>query len=81
DESNPVDNYLSIRRELTEYRHQLEERPEILAVTKSELPNAKEIRDQLQEKTDSEVLLISAVTGDGLPKLLQRVVSQLDESP
>ena len=80
DESNPVENYLSIRRELTEYQHQLENRPEILAVTKSELPGAKEIRDQLQEKTDSEVLLISAVTGEGLPQLLQRVVSQLDES-
>ena len=64
----------------TEYQHQLENRPEILAVTKSELPGAKEIRDQLQEKTDSEVLLISAVTGEGLPQLLQRVVSQLDES-
>ena len=80
DESNPVENYLSIRRELTEYQHQLENRPEILAVTKSELPGAKEIRDQLKEKTDSEVLLISAVTGEGLPQLLQRVVSQLDES-
>lgn len=80
DESDPLENYRSIRRELTEYRHQLEDRPEILAVTKSELPAAAEVQRSLEKETGAEVLLISAVTGDGLPKLLQRIVSQLDES-
>ncbi len=80
DESDPLENYRSIRRELTEYRHQLEERPEILAVTKSELPAAAEVQQILESETGSEVLLISAVTGDGLPRLLQRIVSELDES-
>ena len=80
DESDPLENYRSIRRELTEYRHQLEERPEILVVSKSELPAAAQVKESLEKETGSEVLLISAVTGDGLPRLLQRIVSELDES-
>jgi len=79
DESDPLGNYRSIRRELTEYRHQLEERPEILVVSKSELPAAAQVKESLEKETGSEVLLISAVTGDGLPRLLQRIVSELDE--
>ncbi len=79
DESDPVENYRSIRNELVRYNSQLGERPEIVAVTKSELPGAAEVRDRLAAEADGDVLLISAVTGDGLPQLTARIVSQLDE--
>ncbi|MGI9517146.1 MAG: GTPase ObgE [Pirellulaceae bacterium] len=79
DESDPVENYQSIRNELVQYNPQLGERPEIVAVTKSELPGADEIRNRLVEVIGDEVLLISAVTGDGLPQLTARIVAQLDE--
>ena len=79
DQSDPVHNYRSIRNELIQYNPQLGERPEILAVTKAELPGADEVRDRLAEETGQEVLLISAVTGEGLPQLTARIVSQLDE--
>ena len=79
DESDPVENYFLIRRELAEYKQQLGERPEILVVSKAELPPAQEIQERLTEATGKNVLLISAITGEGLPTLTQTIVSHLDE--
>ncbi|MCA9164386.1 MAG: 50S ribosome-binding GTPase, partial [Planctomycetales bacterium] len=81
DGSDPLQNYRAIREELTLYNDSLGQRPEILAVTKAELPEAAEIRDQLGAETNGEVLLISAVTGLGLNDLTRRIVQLLEASP
>jgi GTP-binding protein len=78
-ESDPLTNYHAIRRELTMYKSQLGERPEIVAVTKADLPCAEEVRDRLARETGQTVVLISAITGEGLPALTARIVSRLDE--
>jgi GTP-binding protein len=77
DGSDPVENYLAIRRELDEYGHGLAERPEIVAVSKAELPGADEIRGRLAAATSRDVLLFSSVTGQGLDRLLQRAYALL----
>jgi GTP-binding protein len=77
DESDPVENYLAIRRELDEYGHGLGERPEIIAVSKAELPGAEEVRDRLAAATGRDVLLFSSVTGQGLDRVLQSAYAQL----
>lgn len=79
DGTDPLENYRTIRDELTEYKVKLGERPELIAVTKAELPGAKEIRDQLAEQSGKEVLLISAVTGEGLNKLTAAIFNRLQE--
>jgi GTP-binding protein len=76
DGSDPIENYQTIRNELVEYGHGLAERPEIIAVSKAELPGAAEIRDKLAAATGHDVLLFSAVTGQGLDRLLQVAHSQ-----
>jgi GTPase len=76
-ESDPVENYLAIRRELDEYGHALGERPEIIAVSKAELPGAEEVRDRLAAATGREVLLFSSVTGQGLDRVLQQAYAVL----
>ncbi|MCA9203723.1 MAG: GTPase ObgE [Planctomycetales bacterium] len=81
DGSDPLQNYRAIREELTLYNDSLGQRPEILVVTKAELPEAAEIRDQLGAETNGEVLLISAVTGLGLNDLTRRIVQLLEASP
>ncbi|HTN75113.1 MAG TPA: GTPase, partial [Pirellulaceae bacterium] len=78
DGSDPLENYHTIRSELSQYNQELVERPEIIAVTKCELSNAQEIRDQIAADTGREVLLISAVTGQGLNQLMRRVVQVLN---
>ncbi|MFN7289580.1 MAG: GTPase ObgE [Pirellula sp.] len=78
DESDPVHNYEAIRKELAEYSQELAARPEILVVTKAELPGSEDVRDRLAETTGrDDILLISAVTGVGLNKLVTRIADCL----
>jgi len=72
DGSDPLDNYKSIRAELDEYGHGLAECAELVAVSKAELPDAQSVRDHLEAAIDREVILFSAVTGQGLDRLLQK---------
>lgn len=78
DGSDPIQNYHLIRNELLQYKTELGTRPEIIAVTKSELPESGEVRDELAKQLDKEVLLISAVTGKGLNELTGAIAIQLE---
>jgi GTP-binding protein len=80
DGSDPVENYRAIRRELAEYGHGLAERPEILTVSKAELPGAAEVRERLAEASGRDVLMFSSVTGQGLDRLLQMAYAALEET-
>ena len=79
DGSDPLANYRVVRGELEQYDVQLVRRPEIVAVTKVELPDAEQVRDALAAALEGQVLAIAAVTGQGLDRLLQAVVRALDE--
>jgi GTP-binding protein len=80
DGTDPIENYQAIRRELEQYGHGLAERPEIVAVSKAELPGADEVQRRLAEATGNDVLLFSSVTGQGLDRLLQATYTMLNES-
>lgn len=77
DGTDPIENYQVIRQEVEQYSDELSQRPEILVVSKAELPDAEQVRSELAEKTGREVLLISAVTGAGLKQLIGRVAQVL----
>jgi GTP-binding protein len=79
DETNPCENYQAIRAELLQYNPKLGERPEIVAVTKCELPGSEEVRDRLADLADRYVHLVSAVTGQGLNQLTADIVQHLSE--
>jgi GTP-binding protein len=79
DGSDPVRNYLTIRRELELYRPVLAEKPEVLALSKSELTGSDEARRRLEEELGRPVLAISAATGAGLAELVRQVVQRLAE--
>src|SRR5262245_10681079 len=72
DRSDPVETYRVSRAELSQYNADLAERPEILVVSKAELPGAEELRDKLIAESGRDVLLISAVTGQGLNQLVRQ---------
>ncbi|MBM4089438.1 MAG: GTPase ObgE [Planctomycetes bacterium] len=80
DGTDPVANYRAIRHELIQYQRSLGERPEVLAVTKADLPGAEDVRQQLASEVGKDVLLISAVTGRGLNQLVHAVVRCLAEA-
>lgn len=80
---DPLANYRAIRDELLQYNPKMGERPEIVAVTKAELPGAEEVRERVQRELDRPVLLVSAVTGQGLNQLTREIARTLypqDES-
>ena len=78
DESDPLENYRVVRGELEQYDEALARRPEIVAVSKAELPGAGDVRDRLTGDTGREVLAISAVTGQGLDLLMRAMLRELD---
>ena len=81
DGTNPVENYHQIREELKLYGHDLEDRPEIIVITKCELSDADAAQELLQDTLpDVEILLISSVTGKGLPQLINRIFNKLNEA-
>jgi len=78
DQSDPILNYKTIRSELAQYSAELAERPEIVVVTKAELPGASEIHNALaKELGRDDIHLVSAVTGSGLRQLVQRIANLL----
>ncbi|MEK6237795.1 MAG: 50S ribosome-binding GTPase, partial [Planctomycetales bacterium] len=79
DGGDPVENYDAIRGELFQYRAELAARPEIVAVTKQDVPAGKETVRRLSERLDRQVLGISAVTGEGLDRLVGAIMQTLQE--
>ncbi|TXT33834.1 MAG: GTP-binding protein, partial [Planctomycetota bacterium] len=77
DQSDPIINYRAIHEELRLYDESLITRPELVVVTKCELPDAAEVAEKLEAEIGQPVLRISAVTGKGLPDLINRVFDVL----
>lgn len=80
DETDPVENYLAVRNELNQYDVALADRPEVVVVSKGELPEAEQTAKRLEAEIGKPVLKLSAVTGEGLDKLLHAVSEQLSQS-
>lgn len=81
DGTDPLVNYQTIRTELEMHDVELGQRPEIVVVTKADLPGSRDVQQLLAEKTGREVLLISAVTGQGLNELVGRIAKTLQGEP
>lgn len=79
DQTDALENYISIRGELDAYSQDLAARPEIVAVTKAELPDSRDVQQALADHLGRPVHRISAVTGEGLRELLNEVLAALDE--
>lgn len=78
---SPAEAYRVVREEISRYGSRLAEKPELVVATKMDLPGAEEGLAELREEMDSEIWPISAKTGEGLPDLLERVFSLVEEDP
>ncbi len=73
DGSDPLDNYLALRKELRDYSPALREKPEIVAVNKIDLdPDNSKLR-QIEKALNQKTFAISAVTGAGIKDLTERL--------
>lgn len=79
DQSNPVENYQQVRDEMRLFDPALMSRPEIVCVSKSELPDAAAVAELLGEVLGRPVMMISAATGYGLDELRRRIFAMLTD--
>ncbi len=77
DQTDPVENYHQIREEMRLYDPSLIKRPEIVCISKCELPDAAPAAELLSESIGRPVLLLSSATGKGLPELTQQIFTLL----
>jgi GTPase len=81
DGTDPLANYRTIRTELEMHNAELGQRPEIVVLTKADLPANDPVRDRLADSIGKPVLSISAVTGQGLNDLVATIAQTLQGEP
>jgi GTPase len=82
-QDDPVEAYRTIRGELAAYGGGLAEKPEIVAITKSDAlddETAEIVVSFLKEETDAPVHVISSVARNGLDPLLTALLDQVHAS-
>jgi GTP-binding protein len=78
----PAEAYRSVRAELEAYSRALAEKPEWVVLTKADLlPGDEEPRRWLAEQIARPVLAVSAVSGQGLDRLVGDILGLLDPAP
>lgn len=78
DESSPLENYRTIRAELSQYSPELARKPEIVVLSKCDVGDPAEVREKLAAEIGRPVMTMSAVTGQGLKELLVAIHDQLE---
>jgi GTP-binding protein len=79
-ERSPLSDYHVIRKELREFKPELMRFPEIVALTKADLPDVREAYPQLQAEFAEigvDLHLVSAPTHEGLDALMQSLAEKL----
>ena len=78
-------DYRMINEELTQFSHQLIEKPQIIAVNKIDVTEVREQKRNIEKLLDQNIAVkptiffISAATGEGVDELLSHVASKLEE--
>lgn len=82
--ADPLADFDAINEELSEFSEQLTDRPQLVVITKLDLPDAQAQAPRIREALEAEgyeVLPISAVTHENIRPLLLRVAQLLTELP
>lgn len=70
---DPLKDYRAIRKELKKYSEELARRPEIVALTKADLPEVRAAFPALKKRFGRAKIalhLLSAATGEGMPEMI-----------
>jgi GTP-binding protein len=79
DTDNPLKAYDTVNKELAMYNQKLTEKPQIVVLNKMDLPDVREAAKKFQAAIkEKQVLLISALTGQGIENLKSKIIQLLD---
>jgi GTP-binding protein len=76
----PAEAYHVVRREMQAYSPALADKPEIIVANKMDLTGSSEALEELRDTLGQEVIGISAVTGEKLAPLSERLWSMISEA-
>jgi len=75
--------YRTVRAELSAYGHGLTEKPEIVALNKADAMTAEAVKEQvtlLKRAAKKTPLVVSAVSGEGVPEVLRALLKVIDQA-
>ncbi|MHC4713120.1 MAG: GTPase ObgE [Planctomycetota bacterium] len=78
--TDPVQDFNVLREELVAYGKGVGEKTALVVASKMDLPEAVDGLERLRSHVAEEVLPVSALTGDGIEALLERLASLLDRT-
>lgn len=81
---NPVEDFYTINKELESYSKKLSNRIQIIVANKLDIVQDEKLYEELEKLASNkglEIYKISAVTGDGIDKLMNRVAEILKKLP
>lgn len=78
-DGDPTEHYRVIRKELEQYSPILAGKPEILVANKTDLTGSQEKLQEFRERLGADIIGISAVTGEGLGPLSEKIWKVLQE--
>ena len=78
---DPYKDYLTINDELAGYSEKLAALPQIVCANKCDLLQEKSALNEFAEKTGKKVFPVSAITHEGMEKLLAEIVKMLEKLP
>jgi len=76
---NPYEDYSIINKELENFNPKILEKPQIVIANKMDMPDAKKNIEEFKNKVDVPVFEISALTGEGIDKVLYELADMLDK--
>jgi len=75
DGRNPYDDYRVLIDEIREYDPRILEKPKLVVLNKIDDDESQQYIQEFMQKFDGECLKISAVTGEGVPRLMNAIVN------
>ena len=79
DGSDPVENYFKLEKELELYGEGVNCKPRVVAVNKMDMTGADESLERFTKSVKGEVIPVSAVTGDGVARLMDTVYRKVSD--
>lgn len=75
---NPYEDYLTINKELEDFNKKIIDKPQIIIANKMDMPTSKENLKKFKEKVNVEVFEMSAMNGEGIDKIINKLADMLD---